>query len=78
MSIFPRARKCDLKIAAEELGGKVDGSHTLKDLKKMILASKEYDEECAEEWLNTIINERKEREENKLRKEEILIEERKR
>ncbi|GBO46908.1 hypothetical protein AVEN_124152-1 [Araneus ventricosus] len=37
----------------------------------MILASKEYEEECAKEWLNTIINERKEREENELWKEEI-------
>ncbi|GBO14315.1 hypothetical protein AVEN_223155-1 [Araneus ventricosus] len=37
----------------------------------MILASKEYDEESAKEWLNTIINERKEREENEIRKEEI-------
>ncbi|GBM38342.1 hypothetical protein AVEN_194314-1 [Araneus ventricosus] len=25
----------------------------------MILANKEYDEECAKEWLNTIINEKK-------------------
>ncbi|GBM06955.1 hypothetical protein AVEN_239663-1 [Araneus ventricosus] len=60
MSIFAGARKCDLKILAEELGEKVDDSHKLKDLKKMILASKEYDEECAKKWLNTIINERKE------------------
>ncbi|GBL86034.1 hypothetical protein AVEN_89090-1 [Araneus ventricosus] len=37
----------------------------------MILASKEYDEECTKEWLNTIINERKEREENERRNEEI-------
>ncbi|GBN28703.1 hypothetical protein AVEN_77759-1 [Araneus ventricosus] len=37
----------------------------------MILASKEDDEESAKEWLNTIINERKEREENEIRKEEI-------
>ncbi|GBM25274.1 hypothetical protein AVEN_45909-1 [Araneus ventricosus] len=71
MFIFAGARKCDLKILAEELGEKVDDSHKLKDLKKMILASKEYDEECAKEWLNTIINERKEREENERRNEEI-------
>ncbi|GBN77109.1 hypothetical protein AVEN_274738-1 [Araneus ventricosus] len=37
----------------------------------MILASKEYEEECAKEWLNTRINGRKEREENELWKEEI-------
>ncbi|GBN71602.1 hypothetical protein AVEN_44012-1 [Araneus ventricosus] len=43
----------------------------------MILASKEYDEECAKEWLNAIINERKEKE-NVRRDEEIQIEERKR
>ncbi|GBN17660.1 hypothetical protein AVEN_199280-1 [Araneus ventricosus] len=63
MSIFARARKCDLKILAEELGETVNDSHKLKDLKKMILASKEYDEESAKEWMNTIINERKEKEE---------------
>ncbi|GBM23683.1 hypothetical protein AVEN_117423-1 [Araneus ventricosus] len=43
----------------------------------MILASKEYDEESAKEWLNTIINERKEREENERRNEEIQMAERK-
>ncbi|GBM07638.1 hypothetical protein AVEN_228142-1 [Araneus ventricosus] len=71
MSIFAGARKRDLKILAEELGETVNGSHKLKDLKKIILASKEYDEESAKEWMNTIINERKEREENEIRKEEI-------
>ncbi|GBN22651.1 hypothetical protein AVEN_237337-1 [Araneus ventricosus] len=76
MSIFAGARKYDLKILAEELGETVNDSHKLKDLKKMILASKEYDEESAKEWLNTIINERKEREENERRNEEIQIEER--
>ncbi|GBL87280.1 hypothetical protein AVEN_270543-1 [Araneus ventricosus] len=62
MSIFAGARKCDLKILAEELGETVNDSHKLKDLKKIILASKEYDEESAKEWMNMIINERKERE----------------
>ncbi|GBM04239.1 hypothetical protein AVEN_41049-1 [Araneus ventricosus] len=78
MSIFAGARKCDLKISAEEFGETVNDSHKLKDLKKMILASKEYDEESAKEWLNTIINERKEREENERRKDEIQIAEQKR
>ncbi|GBL98084.1 hypothetical protein AVEN_84586-1 [Araneus ventricosus] len=77
MSIFAGARKCDLKILAKELGETVNESHKLKDLKKMILASKEYDEESAKEWLNTIINERKEREENERRNEEIQMAERK-
>ncbi|GBO01275.1 hypothetical protein AVEN_22291-1 [Araneus ventricosus] len=77
MSIFAGARKCDIKILAEELGETVDDSHKLKDLKKMILANKEYDEESAKEWLNTLINERKEREENERRNEEIQIAERK-
>ncbi|GBL65407.1 hypothetical protein AVEN_204454-1 [Araneus ventricosus] len=45
MSIFAAARKCDLKILAEEFGEKVDDNHKLKHFKKMILASKEYDEE---------------------------------
>ncbi|GBN53054.1 hypothetical protein AVEN_70671-1 [Araneus ventricosus] len=70
MSIFAGVRKCDL-ILAEELGETVNDSHKLKDLKKIILASKEYDEESAKEWMNTIINERKEREENERRNEEI-------
>ncbi|GBN72090.1 hypothetical protein AVEN_124854-1 [Araneus ventricosus] len=71
MSIFAGARKCHLKILAEKLGETVNDCHKLKDLKKMIMASKEYDEESAKELLNTIINERKEREENESRKEEI-------
>ncbi|GBN32360.1 hypothetical protein AVEN_57046-1 [Araneus ventricosus] len=71
MSIFAGARKCDLKILAEELEETANDSHKLKDLKKIILASKEYDEESAKEWLNTIINERIEGEENKRRQEEI-------
>ncbi|GBL84760.1 hypothetical protein AVEN_93803-1 [Araneus ventricosus] len=73
MFIFAGARKCDLKILAEELGETVNDSHKLKDLKKIILASKEYDEESAKEWMNTIINERKEREEiaDQKRQEEI-------
>ncbi|GBN10959.1 hypothetical protein AVEN_196053-1 [Araneus ventricosus] len=78
MSIFAGVRKCDLKILAEELGETVNDSHKLKDLKRMILASKEYDEESVKEWLNTIINERKEREENERRNEEIQIAEQKR
>ncbi|GBM57134.1 hypothetical protein AVEN_237375-1 [Araneus ventricosus] len=68
MSIFAGGRKCDLEILAEELGETVNVSHKLKDLKKMILANKEYDEESAKEWLNTVINER---EENERRNEEI-------
>ncbi|GBM27363.1 hypothetical protein AVEN_120951-1 [Araneus ventricosus] len=67
MSIPAGARKCDLKILAEELGETVNDSHKLKDLKKIILASKEYDEESAKEWMNTIINERKESEEKEIR-----------
>ncbi|GBM16382.1 hypothetical protein AVEN_129707-1 [Araneus ventricosus] len=78
MSIFAATRKCDLKILTEELGETANDSHKLKDLKNMIWASNEYDEESAKEWLNTIINERKEREENERRNEEILLEERKR
>ncbi|GBN15010.1 hypothetical protein AVEN_114327-1 [Araneus ventricosus] len=71
MSIFAGARKCDLKILAEEIGQTVNDSHKLKDLKKMFLVSKEYGEESAKEWWNMIINERKEREEKEIRKEEI-------
>ncbi|GBM39705.1 hypothetical protein AVEN_171960-1 [Araneus ventricosus] len=80
MSIFAGARKCDLKILAEELGEMVDDSHKLKDVKKIILASKEYDEECTKEWMNTIINERKEREEiaERRHQDEIQIAEQKR
>ncbi|GBM07785.1 hypothetical protein AVEN_33081-1 [Araneus ventricosus] len=73
MSIFAGARKYDLKILAEEHGETVNDSHKLKDLKKIILASKEYDEESAKEWMNAIINERKEKEEiaEQKRQEEI-------
>ncbi|GBL97568.1 hypothetical protein AVEN_163013-1 [Araneus ventricosus] len=71
MSNFAGARKCDLKILTEELGEKVNDSHKLTDLKKIILANKEFDEECAKEWLNTIMNERKEKEENERRNEEF-------
>ncbi|GBL94695.1 hypothetical protein AVEN_84004-1 [Araneus ventricosus] len=78
MSIFAGARKCDLKILAEELRETVNDSHKLKDLKKIILVGKECDEESAKEWMNTIINERKEREENERRNEEIQIVEQKR
>ncbi|GBN78715.1 hypothetical protein AVEN_132583-1 [Araneus ventricosus] len=76
----PGARKCDLKILAEELGETVNDCHKLKDLLKIILASKEYDEESAKEWINTIINERKEREEvaERRRQDEIQIAEQKR
>ncbi|GBM06131.1 hypothetical protein AVEN_265188-1 [Araneus ventricosus] len=71
MYIFAGARKCDLKILAEELGETINDSHKFKDLKKIILASKEYDEESAKEWTNTIINERKKREENEIKQQEI-------
>ncbi|GBN22515.1 hypothetical protein AVEN_187820-1 [Araneus ventricosus] len=71
MSIFNESRKCDSKILAEELGENVDDSHKLKDMKKMILANKKYGEDCANEWLNMIINERKKRDENERRNEEI-------
>ncbi|GBM33534.1 hypothetical protein AVEN_123381-1 [Araneus ventricosus] len=79
MSIFAGARKCDLNILAEELGEAVNDSHKLKDLKKIVLASKEYDEESAKEWMNTIINERKEKEEivERRRQDEIQIAEQK-
>ncbi|GBN82946.1 hypothetical protein AVEN_24389-1 [Araneus ventricosus] len=77
MSIFAGARKCDLKIFAEELGETVNDSHKLKDLKKIILASKEYDEESAKERMNTIINERKEREVIAEQKREEVIAEQK-
>ncbi|GBM91136.1 hypothetical protein AVEN_168971-1 [Araneus ventricosus] len=72
------SKECDLKILAKELGETVNDSHKLKDLKKIILASKEYDEEGAKEWFNTIIKERKETEENERRNEEIQMEERRR
>ncbi|GBM73218.1 hypothetical protein AVEN_59975-1 [Araneus ventricosus] len=66
-----------MKILAEELGETVNDSHKLKDLKKIMLAFKEYDEESAKEWMNTIINERKERKENEIRQEEMVERKRK-
>ncbi|GBO11349.1 hypothetical protein AVEN_218457-1 [Araneus ventricosus] len=58
----------------------VNDSHKLKELKKIILTSKEYDEESAKEWMNMIINERKEKEEiaERRRQDEIQIAEQKR
>ncbi|GBM30488.1 hypothetical protein AVEN_237711-1 [Araneus ventricosus] len=75
-NVYLEARNCDLKILSEELGETVNDSHKLKDLKKMILASKEYDEESAKEWLNKISNERKEREEmnEEMKKSKLLNE----
>ncbi|GBM79992.1 hypothetical protein AVEN_108644-1 [Araneus ventricosus] len=78
MSILAGARNCDLKLLAEELGETVNDNHKLKDLKKIILASKEYDEESAKEWMNTIINERKEREVIAEQKRQEVIAEQKR
>ena len=75
MSIFANARKCDLKVLAEELGEEINDRHKISDLKKIILASKEYDEECVKDWLKTIVDERKEKEEKEVeenrRQEEI-------
>ncbi|GBM33406.1 hypothetical protein AVEN_72258-1 [Araneus ventricosus] len=80
MSIFAGARKCYLKILAEELGETVNDSHKLENLKKIILTCKEYEEQSAKEWMKTIINERKEREEiaERRRQDEIQIAEQKR
>ncbi|GBM16584.1 hypothetical protein AVEN_256366-1 [Araneus ventricosus] len=71
MSIFAGARKCDLKILAEELGETVNDSHKLKDLKKMILESKERQDEIAEQRRQDEIAERR-------RQDEIQIAEQKR
>ncbi|GBM40313.1 hypothetical protein AVEN_23879-1 [Araneus ventricosus] len=79
MSIFAGARKCDLQILAEELGETVNDSHKLKDLKKMILASKmkeEYEERKRKEEQEYEERKRKEEYEEPKRKEEY--EERKR
>ncbi|GBN57281.1 hypothetical protein AVEN_130973-1 [Araneus ventricosus] len=72
MSIFAGERKCDLKILAEELGETANDSHKLKDLKKMILASRENEEiQIAERRRQDEIAERR-------RQDEIQIAEQKR
>ncbi|GBM47286.1 hypothetical protein AVEN_83609-1 [Araneus ventricosus] len=76
MSIFAGARKCDLKILAEKLGETVNDSNKLKDLKKMILASKEQ-EEIDEQKRQEEIAERRHQEEIELRKLEYEVRKRK-
>ncbi|GBM51843.1 hypothetical protein AVEN_8706-1 [Araneus ventricosus] len=85
MSIFAGARKCDLKILAEELGKTVNDSHKLKDLKKrkgreenerrnkeiqMEERRRKEEQEVAERRRKEEIAERRHQEEIELRKKE--------
>ncbi|GFY09138.1 retrovirus-related Pol polyprotein from transposon opus [Trichonephila clavipes] len=57
MTFLGRALKVDLKCLAEELGETVTEEMKIPALKKLILASKEYEEWFAKELLHRIVSE---------------------
>ncbi|KFM71123.1 hypothetical protein X975_02398, partial [Stegodyphus mimosarum] len=70
-----RARKEDLQNLATELGVQVTADLKIVDLKQKIIESRDYDEVFVKEVLNTIIEERKEKEEREERKRQEEVEE---
>ncbi|GFU18443.1 hypothetical protein TNCV_1981181 [Trichonephila clavipes] len=58
MAFLERALKVDLKCLAEELGETVTEEMKVPALKKLIVASKEYEEVFAKELLHRIVSER--------------------
>ncbi|GFU95160.1 retrovirus-related Pol polyprotein from transposon opus [Trichonephila clavipes] len=66
MAFLGRALKVDLKCLAEELGETVTKEMKVPALKKLIVASKEYEEVFAKELLHRIVNER----ENEIKRQE--------
>ncbi|GFQ83378.1 CCHC-type domain-containing protein [Trichonephila clavata] len=82
MAFLGKGLKADLQIMATEMGVEDVLSLKVFELREAILNSKNFDEEFCREQLNTIIEERKRREEMDLaerkRKEEIDLAERKR
>ncbi|KFM74721.1 hypothetical protein X975_11468, partial [Stegodyphus mimosarum] len=68
MSFLGRARKEDLQNLATELGVQVTADLKIVDLKQKIIESRDYDEVFVKEVLNTIIEDRKEREEREERR----------
>ncbi|KAF8783320.1 hypothetical protein HNY73_013497 [Argiope bruennichi] len=55
-----KARKCDLQELASELGEEIDGNLTIANLRKLILNSKEYEEEFVKGVLEGIVERRQE------------------
>ncbi|GFQ95956.1 hypothetical protein TNCT_710651 [Trichonephila clavata] len=82
MSFLGKGLKADLQIMAMEMGVEDVLSLKVFELREAILNSKNFNEDFCREQLNTIIEERKRREEMDLaerkRKEEIDLAERKR
>ncbi|GFV80952.1 retrovirus-related Pol polyprotein from transposon opus [Trichonephila clavipes] len=66
MAFLGRALKVDLKCLAEELGETVTEEMKVPALKKLIVASKEYEEVFAKELLHRIVSER----ENEIKRQE--------
>ncbi|GFX72935.1 hypothetical protein TNCV_1752411 [Trichonephila clavipes] len=66
MAFLGRALKVDLKCLAEELGETVMEEMRVPALKKLLVASKEYEEVFAKELLHRIVSER----ENEIKRQE--------
>ncbi|GFU58316.1 hypothetical protein TNCV_4389861 [Trichonephila clavipes] len=66
MTFLGRALKVDLKCLAKELGETVREEMKVPALKKLIVASKEYEEVFAKELLHRIVSER----ENEIKRQE--------
>ncbi|GFW06516.1 hypothetical protein TNCV_2188491 [Trichonephila clavipes] len=76
MALSGRALKVDLKCLAEELEETVTEEMKVPALKKMILASKEYEEVLANELLHRIVSERENEIKYQEREDEIKHQER--
>ncbi|GFX92086.1 retrovirus-related Pol polyprotein from transposon opus [Trichonephila clavipes] len=76
MAFLGRALKVDLKCLAEELGETVTEEMKVPALKKLIVASKEYEEVFAKELLRRIVSERENEIKHQEREDEIKRQER--
>ncbi|GFX66451.1 hypothetical protein TNCV_1291321 [Trichonephila clavipes] len=76
MAFLGRALKVDLKCLAEELGETVTEEMKVPALKKLIVASKEYEEVFAKELLHRIVSERKNEIKRQEREDELKRQER--
>ncbi|GFX51249.1 hypothetical protein TNCV_2736001 [Trichonephila clavipes] len=76
MAFLGRALKVDLKCSAEELGETVTEEMKVPALKKLIIASKEYEEVFAKELLHRIVSEREKEIKRQEREDELKRQER--
>ncbi|GFW19764.1 hypothetical protein TNCV_3560681 [Trichonephila clavipes] len=76
MAFLGRALKVDLKCLAEELGEIVTEEMKVPALKKLIVASKEYEEVFVKELLHRIISEREDELKRQEREDELKRQER--